>query len=209
MKNPKKTVLAIILAIILITLFLPLEENKIRIIAIEIVCFFIAFFQFSLRERNVKDEYERKEQKILKNINIHRQKLEQIVNQKPSMLIEDLRKKHGVLFIFPKKDMTEKPIVDNVTEKFMYLWHKRIKIDSGFNGFNMCNNCGKIGSTDYIILPIDSTSDFFLTNSLACHYLVWHRDEIPESEMEKIREITAGIPEEEPKVIDLAPPVHL
>lgn len=83
--------------------------------------------------------------------------------------------------IEPTKDKSEEPIIDDLTEKMEYLLQIADEGDH-YRGFHICS-CGEIsGCCDLII-------GGYITNSLATHYLKWHRLEVPESEIEKLRNI--------------------
>ena len=122
---------------------------------------------------------------------------------------EQIIEKMGILFSETKnKYPAEKPVVDEITKKFLYLWHRRhILKKTGFFGLQTCS-CGVKGTKLFILLPSPKNSIFILSNSFTLHRLVWHRNEIPLSEFDKIAEIINECPEEEPTVNDLAPAFH-
>jgi hypothetical protein len=97
-----------------------------------------------------------------------------------------------MLFIEPINLPSDTPVVDELTKKMVVAlyWSKNgiiVKgriIPGGYRGVHVCS-CGAVSSNqDHLLLVQDPIR---LTNSLASHYLAWHRDEIPESELKKVR----------------------
>lgn len=98
--------------------------------------------------------------------------------EKTTMIISD--SKH-VLFIEPTQPASEEPIQDELTAKMRDAMSKATQSQYGYRGFHRCI-CGKTSDN----------KDYFLhtgqkTNSLAVHYLEYHRAEVPEAEIEKVR----------------------
>jgi len=116
--------------------------------------------------------------------------------------IEEIIREMGILFINPKKQMSENSVIDQTAKQFIWLWHRRKKINAGLFGPNFCS-CGQKGKANFFLLPTPSKSKYLLTNSLALHCLLWHREEIPKEEMERLLGILSEIPEEEPTSMDL------
>ena len=86
-----------------------------------------------------------------------------------------------LLQIEPKNRKSDTPINDSLTEKMENLLEKAEK-GTCYRGFHVCA-CGKVsGCCDLIV-------DKYITNSLAAHYLRWHRSEVSESEIRKLEEI--------------------
>lgn len=96
-----------------------------------------------------------------------------------------------LLFIEPENKKTDFPVDDEYTAKMEGLLNGAKKgaysggifdTDSGWRGWHTCV-CGKHSDNkDYLI-------DKYVTNSLAVHYLRWHRYEVPESEIKKLNSI--------------------
>ena len=84
-----------------------------------------------------------------------------------------------LLQIEPKKAKEKIPIEDKLTIKMEILLKNAI-IGTHYRGFHMCH-CGEISETKDLIVGN------YITNSLAAHYLRWHRAEIPRSEIEKLK----------------------
>jgi hypothetical protein len=84
-----------------------------------------------------------------------------------------------VLFIEPKGP-SRFGCVDDVLTLGMEFLLKNAKQGPAYRGFHQCC-CGEISGSCDLILPDGST-----TNSLAAHYLRYHRDEVPRSELAKV-----------------------
>ena len=87
-----------------------------------------------------------------------------------------------LLMIEPRKDKAMEPINDNLADKMIILLY-RAKKQYPTRGFHQCI-CGAISDNCEHVLP-----NGIITNSLAAHYLQWHRDEIPQSEIDKLLKI--------------------
>lgn len=103
-------------------------------------------------------------------------------------------KKRALLFIEPKKPKEEIPVVDELTQKIEELFKQEIlphgvfmngKFSRGLStlGIHTCICGARSESRDYEI------SSGVFTNTLATHYLRWHRDEVPEEELKKVRKL--------------------
>ncbi len=87
-----------------------------------------------------------------------------------------------LLFIEPKFNVCELPVKDELTAKIRNLL-KTAKPASGYyKGVHVCK-CGKRS------LNYDLKTGKFITNSLAEHYMCYHRSEVPQSEIDKLRSI--------------------
>ena len=86
-----------------------------------------------------------------------------------------------LLQIEPKEQKSKTPINDNLTKKMINLL-KTAKRGRAYKGTHRCV-CGE-RSENY-----DLFIGNLITNSLAVHYLKWHRKEIPKSEILKLRDI--------------------
>lgn len=94
----------------------------------------------------------------------------------------NLDSKH-LLFIEPKLPKSESPINDYAVTRMLVMLDFAQPVAPYYKGFHACV-CGEI-STNYNIELLDG----IITNSLAVHYLQWHRDEIPPSELDKLDSI--------------------
>lgn len=86
-----------------------------------------------------------------------------------------------LLQIEPENDQSKEPVNDELTSKMEVLL-ENAEVGLSYRGFHICK-CGAIsGSCDLIVGK-------YITNSLAVHYLKWHRKDVPESEIQKLKEI--------------------
>jgi hypothetical protein len=103
-----------------------------------------------------------------------------------------LNSKYVLLFIEPQLPATSDPVVDEYTLKLAYqLMHYTkygsINYSGGFIpytstlGVHTCS-CGARSASYDLLLPCGLG-----TNTLALHYLMYHRAEVPESELHKIQ----------------------
>jgi len=84
-----------------------------------------------------------------------------------------------LLQIEPKSKRSALPTSDALSMKMELLLSQASK-GRGYKGTHKCI-CGK-RSENY-----DLSIEGYITNSLAVHYLLWHRDEVPRSEIIKLR----------------------
>ena len=93
------------------------------------------------------------------------------------MVISD--DKH-VLFIEPEHCASKEPVLDAITEKMKQAMARARPSDVLYRGWHFCKCGARSEHNDYIL----HTGQ--ITNSLAVHYLEYHRDEVPEGEIEKV-----------------------
>ena len=100
----------------------------------------------------------------------------------------------GLLFVEPRKLPGREPLIDDLTKKMTAALNKcekgtwipegdpQFRAGDSWKGFHLC-----------VCRAVSSAQDLFYrkqniaTNSLCVHYLAFHRDEIPESELDKVR----------------------
>ena len=98
---------------------------------------------------------------------------------------------HPLLYIYAKGNVSTSPVNDELTEELEKVLDSCtvsgaycngfFDSSSGFLGVHICV-CGEQSeSRDYLLTP------HYATNTLAVHYLRYHREEVPESELEKVR----------------------
>lgn len=107
----------------------------------------------------------------------------------------------GLLYIEPKNPPSERPLVDELTgimaaaledtETGVLLGVQKgkplFKPGGSWRGFHICS-CGAVSdSQDFRIRGSD-----IVTNSLCVHYLAYHRDEIPQVQLETVRTLPYG-----------------
>ena len=97
----------------------------------------------------------------------------------------------GLLFIEPKNPASAEPVVDDLTRRMAAALNDGVggtgmsqadfRPGGGWRGWHTCV-CGACSSNQNYLLQ-----DGQVTNSLCVHYLAFHRDEVPESELQKVR----------------------
>ena len=100
--------------------------------------------------------------------------------------------KNTLLMIEPKLD-AEDAINDELTEQTKLLARTMLRSPWCYAGMHTCK-CGATSTNFDVFLP-----DKTLTNSLMVHYVSCHRDEIPASEMVKLKQKIANIGTPVPK----------
>jgi len=108
----------------------------------------------------------------------------------------------NLLMIEPSGKVSDVPLIDELTCKMVAAWRSRRDSDYLYMGFRVCA-CGAFSDCqDHWVGNGDG--DGLLTNSLCVHYLAFHRDDIPQEELDKVRALTFG--EEEPSEKELVYP---
>ena len=94
-----------------------------------------------------------------------------------------------LLFIEPLDQKSETPLLDEITKK-MAAAFRDYKTGSGYDGQFMEDAatmghqtcaCGANSTNVDYLLPSG-----FITNYLCVHYLAWHRNEVPQLELDKV-----------------------
>jgi hypothetical protein len=101
---------------------------------------------------------------------------------------------HGLLFIEPRGAPSAEPVVDELTRKMAKAlnrgrWGVAIsgKLRAGaYRGHHTCS-CGAQSTNQDCEL-----TNLLVTNFLAVHYLAYHRDEVPEAQLQKVAELLDG-----------------
>lgn len=88
-----------------------------------------------------------------------------------------------ILFIEPQRGAAAAPVHDELSTKMRAAMRHARESDYVAAGVHFCK-CGAAGDCVDWILPSGQ-----VTNSLAVHYLEYHREEIPESELDKVRKM--------------------
>jgi len=104
----------------------------------------------------------------------------------------------GLMFVEPKDThVSNEAVIDELTRKMTAAYRKAEISDIAYRGWHRCN-CGAGSSNkDYYI-------GNYVTNSLCIHYLAYHRNEVPELELAKVKALTYG--EENPTAEELHNP---
>lgn len=95
-------------------------------------------------------------------------------------IVNNISKKY-LLQIEPRGKKSESPINDYLVRKMESLLDQATR-GRGYKGTHKCI-CGK-RSVNYNLFIRG-----YITNSLAAHYLRWHRNEVPRSEIAKLKSI--------------------
>lgn len=115
----------------------------------------------------------------------------------------------GLLFIEPQNPASADPVIDSLTRRMTAAlngsvggtndgWQGKFHPGGGWRGVHTCV-CGVNSSNKNFQLE-----DGTITNSLCVHYLAHHRNEVPESELAKVRSLPSY--EAEPTANQLMPP---
>lgn len=98
--------------------------------------------------------------------------------------------KSGILYIEPSATVSRWPVVDELTKimasalnaSVSGIWRgSKFFPEDGWRGFHVCNCGARSTSYDYE-LPGGE-----VTNWLAVHYLAWHREEVEEDQLARVR----------------------
>lgn len=95
---------------------------------------------------------------------------------------------------------TSEPVIDDLTRRMTVAWRCRLVSEHSWRGSHVCVCRVWSDNHDHWVGP-----DFsLLTNSLCIHYLVYHRSDVPEEELAKVR--TLGCGEAEPTADEIKRP---
>ena len=105
---------------------------------------------------------------------------------------------YTILYIHPKNTPSEEPVEDELTELVRDNFEAAVAIGccggndsfitgTSFMGVHQCTGltCDAYSESCDYLLPYG-----IITNSLCVHYIQYHRDEIPENELQKIRQLS-------------------
>lgn len=92
----------------------------------------------------------------------------------------------ALLMIEPVGPISASPVCDDLVDRMQEALHVARK-GATYRGFHTCVCGAHSGSTDLFVTTVDGHE--LLTNSLAVHYLMYHRDEVPESEILKVQQL--------------------
>jgi hypothetical protein len=94
-------------------------------------------------------------------------------------------KHKGLMFVEPSEKISAAPIIDELTRKMTAAYRAAQIPNIAYRGWHRCN-CGANSSNKNYHLGN------YVTNSLCIHYLAYHRDEIPQLELDKVKALTYG-----------------
>jgi len=89
-----------------------------------------------------------------------------------------------LLYIEPKGEVSEELTDSPELHKLAAAWRNKKAENYGYRGWHTCSCGARSDNKDWRVC-IDGKE--YKTNSLALHYLESHYDEIPASELEKLR----------------------
>jgi hypothetical protein len=104
-------------------------------------------------------------------------------------------KDNGVLYIEPSNTASPEPVIDELTRKMTAAYRQSVPAENYTKGVHICN-CGATSDNREHVLPNGEE-----TNSLCIHYLAFHRDEVPQFQLDKVSSLNFG--EEEPSHSEL------
>lgn len=90
-----------------------------------------------------------------------------------------------LLFIEPERGDLHEPVLDLITRGTVKVL-SLAKPGQSYKGWHTCACGAHSGSTE---LWVEGPNGPVLTNSLAVHYVAFHRDEVPRSELKKMADI--------------------
>jgi hypothetical protein len=92
----------------------------------------------------------------------------------------------SLLYIAPQGSISQSALIDELTCKMTAAFRQAKDTGIRYRGFHICVCGAQSSNTDYI-LP-----GGHMTNSLCIHYLAWHRDEVPDRDLEIVAGFDCG-----------------
>jgi len=117
-----------------------------------------------------------------------------------------MRNGEGLLMIVPSARTSPEPLIDELTRKMTAAWRNRDSSDYAYMGVHVCGCHARSDNKDHWVRCPSPNQEFHLTNSLCIHYLAFHRADVPQTELDKVRRLPYG--EEEPDERELAMPAR-
>lgn len=91
----------------------------------------------------------------------------------------------GLLFVEPQREASSTPLIDDATKRMAAALRSAQTPGYGYLGTHTCRCGAESDNVDYFI------DQRFVTNSLAVHYLAYHRDEVPLDELADVLTLSA------------------
>lgn len=92
-----------------------------------------------------------------------------------------------IMMIEPTGERTSEPVLDDVTRKMAGALATARHSNLAFRGVHVCA-CGALSDNrEWFVVSADGERK---TNSLAVHYLAYHRAEVPSVEIDKVRALS-------------------
>ena len=107
----------------------------------------------------------------------------------------------GLLMIEPSDKISAVPLVDDLTRRMTAAWRRRRSSPDGERGYHICACGAESDNRDHWVTV---GAQRLLTNALCVHYLAFHRAEVPQEELNKVRALAHGM--EEPNEEEFARP---
>ncbi len=109
-----------------------------------------------------------------------------------------------LLFIEPQNQKSDTATLEELTKK-MTAAFKDYKTGSGYQGQFM-EDAMTMGEQTCICGARSTNVDYllpsgFITNFLCVHYLAWHRNEVPQSELDKVASLPNEFVEPSPEIL--------
>lgn len=101
-----------------------------------------------------------------------------------------------LLYIEPQSPKLDSPVLDDMTQKMTsafgqnktgVAYEGQFMEGSATMGWQTCACGARSTNVDYLL------ESGFVTNSLCIHYLAWHRNEVPQSELDKVASLPNGL----------------
>ena len=96
-----------------------------------------------------------------------------------------------LLFIEPVGPCAAEPLIDDVTRKLAGAWRQRAVSEFGYRGVHAAHCGARSDIFDHYLLIDEGGPRAIVTNSLALHYVAYHRSEVPPFELDKIERLIA------------------
>ena len=103
---------------------------------------------------------------------------------------EHLEDRGPLLMLVPKNGASAEPVIDEVTRKMAAALRNHSRNGRVSRGLHVCR-CGAFSDNSEHWIKDDKGGEY-LSNSLAVHYVAYHRDEVPKEELQKIAELPGG-----------------
>lgn len=98
----------------------------------------------------------------------------------------------GILMIEPENPPSREPVIDELTRIMATALRNAKAGDKAWRGFHTCS-CGAHSSNrDHFVTTTDGRR--LKTNSLAVHYLAYHRHDVPKEDLAKVLTLASAEP---------------
>lgn len=100
-----------------------------------------------------------------------------------------------LLYVEPTQPSSASPVVDEYTRRMTGALRAGHSDGQFYRGVHTCTSpgCGAVSSTcDYYLSSPDAVATALVTNSLAIHYLAYHRDEVSPEDLAKVAALPAS-----------------